>query len=86
MAILSAAGTDAAVEGYIEGVQRGFPSVGPALAAFAGGVEAEHGEVEYFERGLVVGEVAAGVGRTAESGVEVTMALVVQMILRISVS
>src|SRR5690349_4988670 len=61
---------EAAVEGDVEGVQRGLPAVGPALPAAAGGVEADDDEVEVLEGGLLGGEVAAGLDRAAEPGVQ----------------
>jgi hypothetical protein len=61
---------EAAVEGHLEGVEGGFPAVGPALLAFPGRVEAHHGEVEDLHRGLLVREVATGVDRPTEPGVE----------------
>src|SRR5919197_1455859 len=63
-------GAEPAVEGDVEGVQRFLPAVAPALSAAAGGVEADHGEVEVLQRGLLGGEVAAGLDRAAEPGVE----------------
>jgi hypothetical protein len=51
---------EAAVEGDVEGVEGGLPPVGPALAASAGGVQADDDEVEVLEGGLLGGEVAAG--------------------------
>ncbi|GAA2263059.1 hypothetical protein GCM10010430_54440 [Kitasatospora cystarginea] len=41
-----------------------------ALAAASGGVEGEGGQVEPFEGGLAVGEVAAGAGGPAVAGVQ----------------
>jgi hypothetical protein len=82
---LLAAGAEAAVEGDVEGVERGFPPVGPSLAAASGGVEADDREVEVLEGGLLGWEVALGLDRPAEPGVE-GLALVVQMIVRISLS
>src|SRR4051812_43270972 len=67
---LAAAGGDAAVEGDVEGVERGLPSVGPAGSSLAGGVEAGDGKVQHFQRGLLGGEMAAGVDRAAEPGVQ----------------
>src|SRR5947209_19111630 len=61
---------EAAVEGDVEGVQGGLPAVGPALPASSGGVQAEDDEVEVLEGGLLGGEVAAGLDRAAEPGIE----------------
>ena len=61
---------ETAVEGDVEGVQGTLPPVGPALAAAAGGVEADDDEVEVLEGGLLGGEVAAGLDRAAEPGVQ----------------
>ena len=70
LSLLLAAGGDAAVEGDVEGVQCAFPPVGPAGSALAGGVEAGDGQVQDFQGGLFGWEVAAGVDRAAEPGVE----------------
>src|SRR2546427_10786991 len=67
---LASAGCDSAVEGDVEGVECGFPAVGPAGASAAGGVEAADGQVQHFQRGLVGGEMASGVDGSAESGGE----------------
>src|SRR6266496_1320729 len=64
------AGADAAVEGDIEGVERGLPAVGPAPAPTAGGVQADDGQIQVLERGLLVGEVPVGLDRAAEPRVE----------------
>jgi len=40
------------------------------LSAAAGGVEADDDQVEVFEGGLFGGEVAAGLDRAAEPGVQ----------------
>ena len=61
---------EAAVEGDVEGVQGGLPPVGPALPSAAGGVQADDDEVEVLEGGLLGGEVAAGLDRAAEPGVQ----------------
>src|SRR2546421_4355355 len=68
--LLAAADGNAAVEGDVEGVQRGLPPVGPAGSSLAGGVEAGDGKVQHFQRGLFGREMAAGVDSSAESGVE----------------
>src|SRR5262249_52880115 len=57
-------------EGDLEGVQGCFPSVDPAFAAFAGGVDAHDGQVDALERGLVCWEVSAGVDGPADARVE----------------
>jgi hypothetical protein len=67
---LLAAGADASVEGDVEGVEGGFPAVGPAFAAVAGGVQGHGGQVEALEGGLFGGEVAAGVDGAAVAGVQ----------------
>ena len=64
------ASADAAVEGDVEGVQRCLPAVGPAPAATAGGVQADDGQVQVLERGLLVGEVPTGLDRAAEAGIQ----------------
>src|SRR6266516_6118904 len=64
------AGADAAVEGDVEGVEGGLPAVGPAPPAGPGGVQADDGQIQVLEGGLLVGEVAAGLDRAAEAGVE----------------
>ena len=61
---------EASFEGDGEGVEGGLPAVHPALAAFAGGVEAADDQVEALERGLLVGEVPPGLGRPAHPGVQ----------------
>jgi hypothetical protein len=81
---LPAGGGDAPVEGDIESVQRGHPPVGPAGAALAGRLEAEHGQVENLQRGLLSGEMATSVDRATDLALRLSIALVVQMILRIS--
>src|SRR5437764_6800346 len=68
--LLAAAGGDAAVEGDVEGAQGSLPAVGPAGASLAGGVEAADGQVQHFQRRSLGGEMASGVDRTAESGVD----------------
>jgi hypothetical protein len=60
---------EAAVEGDVEGVHSGLPTVGPALAALAGRVEAHDRQIEAFEGGLFGREVAAGVHGSAEPGI-----------------
>src|SRR6202035_4070951 len=54
----------------VEGVQGGFPPVAPAFPSSPGGVEADDGEVEVLEGGLLGGEVAAGFDRAADPRVE----------------
>ena len=68
--LLAAAGSDAAVEGDVEGAQGGLPAVGPANPSLAGGVEAAYGQVQHLQRRLLGGEMASGVDRAAEPGVE----------------
>src|SRR2546421_7538516 len=68
--LLAAAGSDAAVEGDVEGAQGGLPAVGPANPSLAGGVEAADGQVQHLQRRLLGGEMASGVDRAAEPGVE----------------
>src|SRR5258707_9758504 len=68
--VLFASGGQASVEGDLECVECGLPSVGPALPAASGGVEADDGQVQHFQRCLFVREMAAGVDRAAEPGVE----------------
>ena len=51
----------APVKGDVEGVEGGLPPVGPALAAPAGGVQAHDRQIEALERGLLGGEMPAGV-------------------------
>src|SRR4051812_17256860 len=50
--LLAAAGGDAAVEGDVERVEGGFPAVGPAGAAPAGGGEGADGQGQHFQRRL----------------------------------
>ena len=59
----------AAVEGDVEGVEGGLPPVGPALAAPAGGVQAHDRQVQALERGLLGGEMPAGVHRPPQPGI-----------------
>src|SRR5438067_12207483 len=68
--VLFPAGGQASVEGDLKGVEGFLPAVGPAFAALYGGVEAHDGKVDAFECGLLVGEVAAGVDRSADAGVD----------------
>src|SRR5919198_2563641 len=77
-------GAEPAVEGDVEGVQGGLPAVAPALSAAAGGVEADDGEVEVLQRGLLVREVPAGLDRSADLALSDSTALVVEMMVRIS--
>ena len=67
--LLSCSG-QASVKRDVESVQGLLPAVGPAGSALAGRVEAADGQVQHFQRGLFVGEMAAGVDRSTESGVE----------------
>jgi hypothetical protein len=62
---LAAAGPEAAVEGDVEGVEGGFPLVGPALAAAAGGVKADDGQVEVLRQATTTPEKAEEVTLTA---------------------
>src|SRR5215469_15051134 len=68
--LLLPARAEAAVEGDVEGVEGCLPPVGPPLAALPGRVEAHEGQVEALEGGLLGGEVAAGVHRAAQPGVD----------------
>jgi hypothetical protein len=70
-------GEEAFFEGDGEGVEGGLRAVHPALAALAGGVQAADDQVEAFERGLLVGEVAAVLDDLAE--------LVVQRLDRVGI-
>jgi hypothetical protein len=67
IARLLSCGGQESVEGDLEGVEGVFPTVGPAFAAFAGGVETHDREIDAFEGGLLVREVAAGVDGAAET-------------------
>src|ERR1035438_4967864 len=69
MGLLTAC-AEAPVEGDVEGVQGGFPPVAPPLPSSSGGVEADDDEVEVLEGGLLGREVAAGLDRAAEPGVQ----------------
>jgi transposase InsO family protein len=64
------AGAEAPVEGDVEGVEGGLPSVGPPPAAAPGRVQADDGQVQALEGGLLGREVPAGADRAAEAGVE----------------
>jgi hypothetical protein len=61
---------DTSGEGDCKGIQCGLPSVHPALAASAGGVEAHEGEVDALERGGLGREMPAGVHSSADPGVD----------------
>lgn len=67
---LFSGGGQAAVEGDFERVEGGLPADHPATLAGVGRVEATDGEVDALERGLLVGEVAAGFDRAADAGVD----------------
>jgi hypothetical protein len=47
-----------------------FAAVGPAFLSFAGGVQAHDREVDACEGGGLGGDVAAGVDRAPDSGVD----------------
>jgi hypothetical protein len=68
--MLFLAGGQPSVEGDVEGVQGGLPAVGPALSACPGGVKTHNGKVDAFERGLLGGEVPAGIDRSPDAGVD----------------
>ena len=68
--MLHLSGGQASVEGDLEGVERGFPSVGPALLSLAGGVEAHDREVDALQRGRLGREVPAGVDCAPDPGVD----------------
>ena len=57
-------------EGDGERVERGFPPCDPSYLPLAGGVQRADGQVHALERGLLVGEVAAGADGALESRVE----------------
>lgn len=61
---------DSSFERDREGVQRGLPSRDPACSAAACWVEASDREVQAFQSGLFVGEVAARADRTTEASVQ----------------
>ena len=82
--MLLRSGRQASVEGDLEGVEGGFPSVGPALLSLAGGVEAHDREVDALQRGRLGREVPAGVDCAPDPGVDALDGMVVQMIVRIS--
>src|ERR1044072_6436760 len=67
---LVAAGGQPSVEGQVEGVVGGFPPHGPSYAALAGRVEAHQREVVALEGGRLGREVAAGVDRATQPGVD----------------
>ena len=49
-------GGQSSVEGDVEGVEGGFPAVGPALLYLAGGVQAHDREVDAFSAAASVGK------------------------------
>ena len=57
-------------EGDGKGVERGLPARAPSYPSLAGGVQRADGQVHALERGLLVGEVAAGADGALESRVE----------------
>jgi hypothetical protein len=61
--VLLASGGQLSAEGDLEGVQGGFPSVGPALLALAGGVQARDREVDALECGGSRIRTLEGIGR-----------------------
>src|SRR6266852_6251181 len=67
--LLLASRAEAAVEGDVEGVQGGLPPVGPPLPAAAGGVQAHDRQVQALQGGLLGREVAAGVHRPPQPGI-----------------
>jgi hypothetical protein len=54
--VLLPPGGQASVEGDVEGVEGGFPAVGPALLYLAGGVQAHDREVDAFSAAASVGK------------------------------
>ena len=58
------------MEGDLEGVEGGFPAVGPASLSSSGGVQAHDREVDALEGGGLGREVAAGVDRAPDPGVD----------------
>src|SRR4051794_28711880 len=67
---LVAGRVDSALEGDGERVQRGLPAHRPSCLALASGVEGPGDEVETLQRGLVLGEMAAGLDRAAVAGIQ----------------
>jgi hypothetical protein len=61
---------ESAVEGDVDGVQCGLPAHGPAGLALAGGVQGHDRHVDALQRGLLIGEVIAGLDRPANPGVD----------------
>ena len=82
--MLGPSGGQASVEGDLEGVECGFPAVGPALLSLASGVQAHDREEDALQGGRLGGEVAAGVDRPPIPALIDSIAFVVQMIFRIS--
>jgi hypothetical protein len=68
--VLLASGGQASVEGDLEGVEGGFPAVGPASLALAGGIEAHDREVDALQRGHLGREVPPGVDCAPDPGVD----------------
>src|ERR1019366_9751636 len=63
-------GGQAAIEGDVERIESGLPPVGPAFAALPGRVQAHDRQVQALEGGLLGGEVAAGVHRPPQPGID----------------
>src|SRR6478609_752165 len=63
------AGREAAVEGHVESVQRGLPAYRPAALPGPGRVETHDRHVDALQRGLLVGEMPAGLDRPPDPGV-----------------
>jgi hypothetical protein len=82
--VLHLSGGQASVEGDLEGVEGGFPLVGPALLSLAGGVETHDREVDALQRGSFGREVPRALTALRIRALIDSIALVVQMIVRIS--
>ena len=61
---------DSSFESETESVKGGFPAHDPSGPSFAGRVERPDSEVDTFEGGLLVREMATGTDRTSDPGVE----------------
>src|SRR5438477_3259234 len=74
--LLAAAGSDAAVEGDVEGAQGGLPAVGPANPSLAGGVELQTVRYNTFNADCSVGKWPRALTARRNRALSDSMALV----------
>src|SRR5437763_6197010 len=84
--LLAAAGSDAAVEGDVEGAQGGLPAVGPANPSLAGGSRLQTVRFNTFNADCSVGKWPRALTARRNRALSDSMALVLQTMRRISTS